>query len=233
MACLYRQTMKNILSTFAIVLIIPTMAQSGNDERIAGMPPSSSSTVEQTDIDSYELVSFVATPAAGEGVTIRWTTGTEAPEGRFTVERSGDRMNWKTAFTTDAEGNKEGYTPYEVVDISPLPGLSYYRLMASVGGKMLDISDDFAVEYRTEPALSFSNQQEPKRFTVQGNGNISDLHMLNDRGQFMPMQLNYFDGQVLVNAENLEPGTYFVQAVVGGTPVLRTVIVTTTGVIGG
>lgn len=200
---------------------------------MAGATSSVVSPVASADVDAYELVSFVATPVAGEGVTVRWTTGAEVPDGNFTVERSADRMNWKAAFTTDAEGNNEGYTPYEVVDVSPLPGISYYRLMASVNGRMLDISDDFAVEYRTEPALSFSNQQEPKRFTVQGNGHISDLHVLNDRGQFMPMQLNYFDGQVLVNAEALEPGTYFVQAVVDGTPVLRTVIVTATGVIGG
>ena len=225
--------MKNILSTLVVVLAIPAMAQSGNDDRIAGTTSSSASTVTHTDVDGYELVSFVATPVAGEGVTIRWTTGAEAPGGSFTVERSADRMNWKPAFTADAEGSKAGYTPYEVVDLSPLPGISYYRLLAVVDGQMQDISDDFAVAYRPEPALNFLNQHEPKRFTVQGNGQISDLQVLNDRGQFMPMQFNYFDGQVLVNAENLEPGTYFVQAVVGGTPVLRTVIVTATGVIGG
>ena len=89
------------------------------------------------------------------------------------------------------------------------------------------------MEYNATPALLIQNDRNPGRFNVQGAGTISDLQVLNNRGQFIPMDMNYSGNNVLVNAENLEPGTYFVQATVNGNPVLRTLIMTATGVIGG
>lgn len=181
----------------------------------------------------FELVSFVAEPVNGEGVTLRWSTGAEVPGCLFSVERSSDRMAWYPAFSQPGEGGTKGYTAYEVEDMAPITGVSYYRLVASEGSRQLEVSDEFAVEYAPAPALEFSNEMVPGNFRVQGRGPISELKVLNNRGQFIPMDLQYNDGKVLVKAEGLEPGTYFVQAVVDGTPVLRSVTVTATGVIGG
>ncbi|MBZ0207595.1 MAG: hypothetical protein K8H89_14835 [Flavobacteriales bacterium] len=182
---------------------------------------------------AYELVSFVATAVSGEGISLHWNTATEGPNTMFTVERSSDRMNWRTAFTQDGEGAHSGYTAYEVMDMAPFSGISYYRLIATQGGEELEVSDDFAVEYNPVPALRIHGDRDPERFTVRGDGSISDVQLLNNRGQFMPMNLTYVGDQVLVRTEGLEPGTYFVQAIVNGNPVLRTVLVTATGVIGG
>lgn len=181
----------------------------------------------------YELVSFVAEPVGDEGISLSWRTAAEVPGSRFTVERSSDRMNWHTAFTMDAEGGTKGYTAYKAMDLNPLPGISYYRLAASKDDRQLEVSDDFAIEFNAAPALQFKNERDPGSFSVMGKGSISDLQVLNNRGQFIPMDLHYAGSQVLVNAAGLEPGTYFVQALVDGSPVLRPVIVTATGVIGG
>ena len=224
--------MKNNLSIIAAILIIPAFAQSGDvalmDAHRPSTPISSSAPAP-----TYELISFVAEPVSGEGVSLQWGTAAEVPNSLFTIQRSQDRMNWRTAFTVDSEGGVNGHTAYEFMDMAPINGISYYRLIASNAGKELDVSDDFAVSYTAIPALQFQNEREPGRFTVSGAGAISDLQVLNNRGQFIHMDLNYTGDQVLVNAEGLEPGTYFVQAVVDGKPVLRTVIVTSTGVIGG
>ena len=222
--------MKNQLSILAALLVIPALAQSG-DVAMMGTESRTSSAVAS--VQRYELVSFTAEPKGGEGVSLNWSTSTEVPNSLFTVERSQDRMNWRTAFTVDSEGGVNGYTAYQFMDMAPIAGISYYRLIASNAGRPLDISDDFAVSYTTSPALQFQNEREPGRFTVRGGGTISDLQVLNNRGQFIAMDLNYAGDQVLVNAEGLEPGTYFVQAMVNGAPVLRTVLVTANGVIGG
>jgi hypothetical protein len=59
------------------------------------------------------------------------------------------------------------------------------------------------------------------------------MQLLNNRGQFIPMDL-FLDGErVRVNAELLEPGTYYVQAVVNGKRTMRPVIIGNGGVIGG
>lgn len=224
--------MKNKLSILAAILVIPAFAQTG-DMALMDTRGSTISARSGDPAPTYELISFVAEPMSGEGVSLQWGTSAEVPNSLFTIERSQDRMNWRTAFTVDSEGGINGYTAYEFMDMAPIAGISYYRLVASNGGRELDTSDDFAVSYTATPALQFRNEREPGRFTVTGGGAISDLQVLNNRGQFIPMDLNYSGDQVLVNAEGLEPGTYFVQAVVNGKPVLRTVFVTTTGVIGG
>lgn len=224
--------MKNILLIIAAILGIPSFAQSG-DLSLVGKTTSSAPAHCADRGSTYELISFVAVPVSGEGVSLQWGTSAEVPNSVFTIQRSQDRMNWRTAFTVDGEGGVRGYAAYEFMDMAPIAGVSYYRLIASNAGQDLDVSDDFAVSYIPTPALQFRNEREPGRFTVSGAGTISDLQVRNNRGQFMPMDLNYTGDQVLVNAEGLEPGTYFVQAVVDGRPVLRTVIVTSTGVIGG
>lgn len=181
----------------------------------------------------FELVSFVAEPRNGEGVSLHWSTANEPPGCRYVVERSADRLNWFPAFTQEGEGIARGYNAYEVMDLVPLAGLSYYRLIAHRQGNELSRSDDFATAYAPLPDLQFRNETATGGFRVLGQGAISNLQVLNNRGQFMPMELQYDGDQVLVHAPGLEPGTYFVQADVGGRPVLRTVLVTPSGVIGG
>ena len=56
---------------------------------------------------------------------------------------------------------------------------------------------------------------------------------MNDRGQFIPLQLDIQSDEIRVNAELLTPGHYYVQALVNGSPVLRPVTFTGTSVIGG
>jgi len=181
---------------------------------------------------AYELVSFVADPLAGGGVGLRWSTGAEPPNSLFTVQRSSDLLHWSTAFTYDGEGDGQGYTAYEAMDLAPMPGVSYYRLVATAGGRELEVSDDFAVDYRPVPAMRIRGDRDPGQFTVLADGPISELKLMNNRGQFMAMDLNYTESAVFVRAEGLAPGTYYVQAVVNGRPVMHTVLVTATGVVG-
>lgn len=226
--------MKKALSIWAACFSFTAFAQSGDLSWAQSIAPVAEEAPATAEAASFELVSFVAVAQGDEGISLRWNTASEVPGTRFTVERSPDRMNWSAAIMQDGEGNDRGYHAYEVMDMLPLEGLSYYRLIATGSGQdVLEVSDDFAVEYASAPLLQIQNGREPGRFTVHGHGAISTLQVLNNRGQFMPMDINYSGNNAWVNAEHLEPGTYFVQATVGGQPVLRTVILTANGVIGG
>ncbi len=184
-------------------------------------------------VDSFELVSFYAEPKSGQGIDLHWGTRAEVPGCAFTIERSADRMNWFPAFTQAGEGGSEEFMAYAVMDLAPINGISYYRMSATAQGRLLEVSDEFEVDYAPDPAMQFSFDPTSGKFRVEGLGAISDLQVLNNRGQFIPMDLTYDQGQVVMNTMGLEPGTYFVQAVVNGTPVLRAVVVTASGIIAG
>ena len=224
--------MKKTLPILALLCSVHACAQTGQQDLASTYSPAQ----DHQDVDTnstYELVSFVASIEEGKGVALRWATASEAPDSRFTIERSSNRMNWMPVITTDGEGARQGYRNYDVTDLAPLTGVSYYRLNATSPGKSLETSDDQVVEYRPGPALHFQNDREQGQFTVIASGKLSDVQVLNDRGQFIPMQLNYGDDGVVVNGAGLEPGTYFVQALLNGAPVLQSVTVTASGIIGG
>lgn len=224
--------MKKFLSTIAFGMSVAAFAQEGDLATMEVTSPAIQSS-QQEEVISFELVSFVADPVDGEGISIHWNTGAELPHMLFTVERSRDRMNWRPAFTQDGEGGTTGYNGYSVMDLEPIAGISYYRLVASADGREIEVSDDFAVEYVKQADLLIKNEHIPGYFSVHGDGQITEMRLLNNRGQFVPMQLEYRENAVFARTEGLEPGTYFVQATVDGTPILRQVWVGTNGVIGG
>lgn len=222
--------MKKYYPILFILLVSATQAQ---DELSMATPTGSLAETSGTSEMAYELVSFVARAEPDEGVSLSWSTGAELPNSRFTIQRSRDRMNWSTVLTMDGEGAGMRYAFYQATDLAPPSGVSYYRLLASAEGTRLEPSDEFAVDYRMPAALRVAGDDGPGRFVVQGNGVVSELELLNNRGQFVPMELTYSGNTVLVRAQSLEAGTYFVQAMVDGKWVRRSVVVTATGVFGG
>lgn len=179
-----------------------------------------------------ELVSFVAESAGPDGVRLHWTTVSERPNEFFLVQRSQNGLTWETATGTAGTGRTET-TTYTVMDTHPFTDISYYRLLSLEGGVPTELSDVFAVAHQPMPQLNIYSQAEPGRFLVTSEGTITDLKLLNDRGQFIPLQLDIQSDEIRVNAELLTPGHYYVQALVNGSPVLRPVTFTGTSVIGG
>ena len=179
-----------------------------------------------------ELVSFVAESAGPDGVRLLWTTVSERSNEFFLVQRSQNGLTWETATGTAGTGRTET-TTYSVMDTHPFNEISDYRLLSLEGGVPTELSDVFAIAHQPVPQLNIHSQTEPGRFLVTSNGKITELRLLNDRGQFIPLQLDIQSDEIRVNAELLTPGHYYVQALVNGTPVLQPVTFTGTSVIGG
>lgn len=74
-----------------------------------------------------ELLHFAA-KGHGAEVHTDWSTASEKNNDHFVVERSADGMEFELVGTVPGAGNSQALLNYRLVDGSPLPGISYYRL---------------------------------------------------------------------------------------------------------
>ncbi len=185
------------------------------------------------DEDALELVSFVANSTGNEGVLVSWTTINERPGDLYRVERSNDLLSWYPATELVVTTTREGYVAHQTIDRTPFNGLSYYRLMHVGDAGEQEISDLYSVRHDLGQDLVIHDGHAPGHFVVLASGPITEMQLLNNRGQFIPMDL-FLDGErVRVNAELLDPGTYYVQAVVNGKRTMRPVIIANGSIVGG
>jgi hypothetical protein len=217
--------MNNWLPLGLLLIAAPALAQNVDVADVATVRPTATEA-------ALELVSFTAESAGNDGVRLHWATVSERPNEFFVVQRSSNGLSWETAVGTPGTG-RDGHTTYTIVDPHPFEEVSYYRLMSLEDGTATELSDVFAVDHHPQEALLIQNGKEPGRFVVTADGTLTDVKLLNDRGQFIQLPLDVQPDLVRVNAELLAPGTYYVQAVVNGNPVLRPVTFTGTSIIGG
>lgn len=167
---------------------------------------------------------------------ITWSTASENNSDYFMVERSQDGKNYSSVKKVTAAGNSNTTKSYEVIDNTPLPGTSYYRLIqvdrdgskATYGPKPFQMNNrsSSAIQkltaspnpFRTEMTLSFESE-------IRGN---------------MPFVISNLNGKVLFrnsievtaginaislpNANQLDPGTYIVTIGQGDTKTSMRVI---------
>ena len=63
-----------------------------------------------------------------DGVRVSWETATERDCDYFAVERSGDGRNFAEVTQVAGNGTSSAKRSYATLDVTPLPGVSYYRL---------------------------------------------------------------------------------------------------------
>ena len=204
-------------------------------DRMLGYPVLLDEELPEEDVTGayFELISFQADAAQGEGVVVHFATVAEGAAEHFVVERSADRIHWEVALEVSGQGRPGEYTTYREVDTAPLPGLSYYRLWRMGRDMAEEISDLYSVRYEGGAGLLIHSDVRPGHFVVRADGMITEVLFLNSRGQFVPMQMNIQGDMVQVNAERMEPGVYYVQAIVNGTSIMRPVHIGSDTIIGG
>jgi hypothetical protein len=75
------------------------------------------------------FVSFKAQyQAAGNTVTLTWSTAQEQNASEFVAERSADGNTWTTVGRTPAAGNSNAVNNYQVKDLQPQKGTNLYRI---------------------------------------------------------------------------------------------------------
>ncbi|MBI4945455.1 MAG: T9SS type A sorting domain-containing protein [Bacteroidetes bacterium] len=75
-----------------------------------------------------ELLSFTASLTDKETVLLEWTTSTEINNDYFAIEKTKDGIHYEEIGRINGAGNSNKNEYYSMLDESPYPGQSYYRL---------------------------------------------------------------------------------------------------------
>lgn len=161
------------------------------------------------------LISFKAT-ANGSTVDLDWQTGSEINNDYFTIERSVDGITFYPILTTDGAGNSTTTLDYHETDLSPISGMSYYRL------KQTDFNGEFSYSHVEVVELTnggsgvniFPNPIAANQgdltlvFATTGNKEIKIIDQL---GKIVLAQISTSDLLTNINVSSLQSGAYFVQ----------------------
>lgn len=129
-----------------------------------------------------QLLSLAAYRVTGE-VAVQWSTASEINNDFFTVERSSDTFISETLAMVKGAGFSNQLIHYQVIDRSPLPGLSYYRL------KQTDFNGNFSyskwIAVKTPDPVNalaaLANCQLGNcRLIITGNSNLPLQIMISD-----------------------------------------------------
>jgi hypothetical protein len=159
-----------------------------------------------------QLTSFTAIPENGE-VVLNWSTAEELNSNYFTVQRSADGSTWEDLQQVAAAGNSNGAAAYTSYDRSPLPGVSYYRLMMTDKDGGMTFSNVVLVSFNDNvstisvypnPAVNYINIS----FSTPGNYTLS---LVNEIGQVLATNASVNTGNLVWNVSNRAPGVYFIQ----------------------
>jgi hypothetical protein len=75
-----------------------------------------------------ELIAFDTKKNVDNSIDLKWVTASEINSSHFEIQRSSTNGEFKTIHSVTAAGNSTTPINYEWTDLSPLDGLSYYRL---------------------------------------------------------------------------------------------------------
>ncbi len=118
-----------------------------------------------------QLVSFDAKKIRTGVVEIKWVTATEVNNDFFSVERSGDGINFEEIQVVNGAGNTNRTLNYQTIDGRPLTGVSYYRLAQTDYDGTKSYSDIVSVN-NTGAITANSWTVFPNPVTIGGNVNI-------------------------------------------------------------
>jgi len=178
------------------------------------------------------LVTFTATPNADKTVSIHWSTQQEVNSNNFTIERSSDGVSWTNIGTIKAKGFSNQVSDYSFTDLSPLNGITYYRLcIKNLDGDIgftetrivrLAIGESFMIF--PNPAKDNLNIQLRESSAVQ-----LTLRLINVNGQIL-LEQKVESGKgntICLSLEKYRPGIYLLQiAGSNGTKQTSTVFIT-------
>lgn len=151
---------------------------------------------------------------AGKHVNTDWTTENEVNNDFFTVERSEDGINWNAIGNVKGAGNSETVLHYSYIDIRPLTGVSYYRLMQTDfdgATSYSDVKTVFRSDENNELKI-FPNPTEGIVTVYSSSNDISDYQIFNAMGSAITDQVKVIsvDGtsKITLDFSQMSPGVY-------------------------
>ncbi len=92
------------------------------------------------------LTNFDATLINNKQVELKWETASELNNNYFTVQKTTDGVSYEDVATVKGAGNSAQLLQYQITDMAPSEGLSYYRLKQTDYNRLSTYSDLRAIE---------------------------------------------------------------------------------------
>jgi len=87
-------------------------------------------------------------------VRLEWETASETNNDFFTVEKSGDAINFEKLAIVQGAGNSTNPIIYSIIDDSPIKGISYYRLKQTDFDGSFEYSGVISVQYNPDEVFN-------------------------------------------------------------------------------
>jgi hypothetical protein len=158
-----------------------------------------------------ELLSNEANCLAGS-VVFKWSTASETNNDFFTIERSGDGLNFEAIGTVPAAGNNTSVLNYSFTDYSPYSQMTYYRLKQTDYNGESETFPMVSVMCSGQATADFSLFPNPSTgiFSVSGVEANSSFSIINVIGEQL-MNGQTINDKTQIDLSNFANGIYFIE----------------------
>lgn len=159
------------------------------------------------------------------GVNVEWTTASELNNDFFTVEKSSDGSEFFEVGIVKGAGNSTSSQSYNFLDVSPLPGRSYYRLKQTDFDKKIMLSKVVAINYDPTGVIYPNPATKEVSIDIDADEQVA-AELVNSLGQRLPLRQTVSQGRVTWNVESLPRGIYFVTILRNGSLTTQKLVLT-------
>ncbi len=160
-------------------------------------------TVTLANILPVKLTSFNAY-YTGNKTEVSWITSTEINSSHYILERSTDGRRYSQLVTVDSRNEADRESRYDYVDMQPVPGINYYRLVM--------VDQDGSKTYSRVVSVKVDADQTFDIAAVTLSGSVLQLNISSTRAQTVTLTGVDAAGRVLVSTQlQLRPGVNTLQ----------------------
>lgn len=163
-----------------------------------------------------QLISFDAVPTNQKNVVCNWQTAAEINNHYFTVEKSKDGLNYELVGKVDGQGTVNTSQAYQLVDLYPYNGLSFYRLSQTDFDGKLEVFDPIPVLLNSVVTANIYPNPARDLVTLQFNdieSSFVEVIITDLTGKLVySKRLRYNAGIVVINNLNLSAGSYLLKS---------------------
>ncbi len=154
-------------------------------------------------------------------VLLEWKTATEQNNNRFEIERSTDGIIFSVIGSIPGSGNSDLEKVYSYKDISPAPGLNYYRLKQINLDETHSYSSVILIRIgSTEKQFLIYPNPVNEKLIVEFDKIISDnvrIRIIDINGrELFSQSKQVLSRQINLNTAGLSSGSYFIEIVING-----------------
>lgn len=150
----------------------------------------------ESDALPITLISFEVNNYKEDQVKLEWVTTSEVNNAFYTIERSIDGVSFETVAVIDGAGNSNDLLYYTYVDVSPINGISFYRLKQTDFGGEFDFSEIRSVKIESQFKTSYKAYPNPIN-----KGDKLSIGYTVERDQTLLLTVFNTKGQVILRKE--------------------------------